>query len=146
LEQDFKIIDLAKIKTNEGHMFPIYRDWDKDVHEDLVPEMVYVTTIEPGLKKDIIYHKKRKTFITSVQGKLLIEILSGNKIEKFYLSNENTDSNHKIAMINPKIAFRLINQGDKLAIVVNCPTHSWKPNSKEMIKFNNWEEFKKWKD
>ena len=146
MKEAFKIINLEKIETKEGHMFPLYRDWDIDTHDGLVPEMVYVTTIKPGMKKDVIYHKKRKTFLTSIQGELLIEIFHENKIEKHYLSKEDLNEKHNIAMINPCIPFRLINEGDSLAIVVNCPTHSWKPNSGEMIKFDNWEEYKNWKD
>ena len=37
-------------------------------------------------------------------------------------------------------------QGSDLAIIINCPTHAWRTNSKEMVKFKNWETFNKWVD
>jgi hypothetical protein len=140
----YSLIDLEKIETKEGHMFPIYKDWEyKD--NKFKPEMVYVTTIKPTMSKDIIYHKKRISFLTCIQGKLTIELMCNDTIEKIILNDENKNSNSKIIMINPNVPFKLSNEGTSLAIIVNCPTYAWRPNSDEMIKFDNWKEYKKWK-
>jgi len=145
IDEYYSLIELQKIETKEGHMFPIYKDWEYKNH-NFSPEMVYVTTIKPALSKGIIYHKKRTSFLTCIQGKLTIELMCNDIIEKITLNDENKNVNPKIIMINPNVPFKLSNEGDNLAIVVNCPTYAWRPNSDEMIKFDNWEEYKNWKD
>ena len=144
-DKHYTLIELQKIETKEGHMFPIYKDWEYEDH-NFNPGMVYVTTIKPVMSKDIIYHKKRTSFLTCIQGQLTIELMCNSLIEKINLNNENEGTNPKIIMINPRVPFKLFNEGSNLAIIVNCPTHAWRPNSNEMIKFDNWKEYRKWKD
>lgn len=143
IKKGFKVINLERFETQEGHMIPIYKDWESDLHDGHVPEMVYVTTLKPGTSKEIIYHKERTSFLTCIQGKVSIELFSENKVSKVFLNNSQ-GNNGKIIMISPKIPFKINNEDENLGIVVNCPTHAWKPNSKEMIKFKDWEDFKKW--
>ncbi len=143
-KSSFKIIELQKIKTKEGYMFPIYKDWD-DIHEGFIPEMVYATTISAGMSKDIIYHKKRTSFLTSIQGEMLIEMMVEGKVYKEILSKEDGNSKSKIVMIDPCVPFRLTNAGTQVGIIINCPTYAWRPNSDEMIKFESWEKYEQWK-
>ena len=144
MKSKFKIVDLEKIKTKEGYMFPIYKDWES-FHEGFVPQMVYATTIKAGMSKDIIYHKKRTTFLTCIQGDLNIQLMIDNCLQEYEVSNSCDSLKNKIMILGPCIPFKLINQGKTEAIIINCPTHAWKPNSQEMLKFNNWEDYKKWK-
>ena len=47
IKKGFKVINLERFETKEGHMIPIYKDWESDLHGGHVPKMVYVTTLNP---------------------------------------------------------------------------------------------------
>lgn len=135
---------IQKIKTPDGHMIPIFREWDEEVNEGHRPKMVYATTIEPGVTKDVIFHEKRTSYLTCIHGKVILECLEENQISSVVLDSNETDFINLV--IIPKSApIRMINQEDKMAILINCPDPSWHPQDPDTIKFKSWKEFEEWK-
>lgn len=137
---------IQKIKTPDGHMIPIYRNWDNQTNEGHEPKMVYATTIAPRIEKDIILHERRVAYMTCIQGDVEIETHTDDTTKMFLLSSKE-DANNMIdlAIIPANVPIKLSNRGEELAIIINCPSPSWHPDDPDTIKFKNWSEFKKWK-
>lgn len=141
-----KLKKIQKIKTPDGHMIPIYRNWDHETNEGHEPKMVYATTIEPGIEKDIILHERRVAYMTCVQGVVELEAYVDNTTQLFTLNSEEVDGNIDLAIVPANVPIKLSNVGQTLAVVINCPSPSWHPTDPDTIKFKNWSEFKKWKN
>jgi len=141
-EKSIKIKNFQKIKTEEGELFTIFRDWDS-FHDNYVPKMVYATTIKPGLSKGPILHKERKYFITAISGEVDVEIFSfeTKELKKINLRKQGEDE-YSILLIDPGVPIRIINSSnDETATVINCPSKSWSPENPDTWKWKSWEEF-----
>ncbi len=135
---------IQKIKTTDGVMIPIYRDWDKDTNEGHRPRMVYATTVNPGISKDIIFHKKRTSYLTCIQGRILLECLVDNKVESVILDSEETDA-VGLVIIQKSIPLKISSMSEEVSIIINCPDPSWHPQDQDTVKFKTWKEFEEWK-
>ncbi len=143
MKDNYKIFNIQKIKTKEGYMFPIYKNWETDLNESHQPKMVYVTTIEPFLEKDIILHEKRVSYITCIQGDVKLTMkVKDNIVDCSLYDKENNCPN--VVLIDKNIPIKLTNVGKENAIIVNCPSPSWHPDDEDTIKFKTWEEYDKW--
>ena len=139
------IKNIQKIKTNDGYMIPIYRNWDVEINEGHEPKMIYATTLEPEVEKDIILHERRTAYLTCIQGHVMLEALINGSLQNFDLNFENQDSFTNMLLISPNIPIKLFNKSKETSIIINCPSPSWHPEDQDTIKFQNWDEFKKWK-
>lgn len=135
---------IQKIKTTEGSMIPIYRDWDIETNGGHIPKMVYATTLNVGTIKDIIFHEKRTSYLTCIQGKVLLELFLNNELQSFVLDANKQDF-VDLVIIPSAIPLKLSNIAEETAIIINCPTPAWNPQDQDTIKFKSWEEFKIWK-
>ena len=138
----YKIIKLEKIQTKEGYMFPIYRNWDSS-HNNHIPKMVYATTINNKVEKDIILHKHRTTFLTCIKGEVSMELLVDNEIIEIILNGPDFESPN-ILLLEPDIPFKIKNNSNDEAVLINCPSPSWHPEKQDTFKFKSWEEYKNW--
>ena len=137
---------IQKIKTPDGCMIPIYRNWDNETNEGHEPKMVYATMIMSKTEKDIILHERRIAYMTCIQGVVELETHIENTIKTTLLSSkEAVNGMIDLVIIPANIPIKLSNHGDETAIIINCPSPSWHPNDPDTIKFKNWSEFKKWK-
>ena len=134
-----KLIPLQCIKTEEGELFPIYKDWDP-VHDSYSPKMVYATTILPGVAKGPILHRRRKGFITCLSGNIVIECLVDKKIEKYSILNNDGTRNILIIPENTPNLIRNISNKET-AILMNLPSKSWHPEDEDTEKFKSWKDF-----
>lgn len=131
--------DIAVIKTQEGTMTPIYRDWDSIV-PGYKPAMSYVTTIGPTLEKGPILHKKRSGYLTSISGKVEIEYYEDSCIKKVFLFSESEDF-LRVIFIPPGVPIKIINTSSiETATILNLPDIAWHPDNQDTIKFSNWSE------
>ena len=87
-QNEIKSYDLEKHVTKDihdshinGSLIPIWRDWDKII--TVQPEMVYVTTINPGETKGPHLHIIRHSYYVCIKGKVvfIIKDESGKYIE-----------------------------------------------------------------
>ena len=139
-----KIKRIQKIKTSDGNMIPIFRDWDFDINEGHVPKMVYATTLSPNIVKDIILHQRRSSYMTCIQGSVKIEYIIENEIREVFLNSEADDNWIDLILFSPNIPIKIENTSDKTAIIINCPSPSWHPDDQDTIKFKNWSEYRRW--
>ena len=136
---------IQKIKTPDGNMILIYRDWDLSTNDGHVPKMVYATTLDPSIKKDIILHQRRTSYLTCIQGTIKIEFMEDNVIKEVILDASSSNEYIDLALISPNIPIKLENMCNNISIVINCPSPSWHPDDQDTIKFKNWSDFTQWK-
>lgn len=137
---------IQKIKTLDGHMIPIYRNWDHETNEGHEPKMVYATTLQPKVEKDIILHERRAAYMTCIQGVVELEAFVDGSTKLFLLNaKEDTNGHIDLLIVPANVPIKLSNKTNELAIVINCPSPSWHPDDPDTIKFKNWSEFKAWK-
>lgn len=129
-----------KIITKDGYMIPIFRDWDVELHEGHQPKMVYATTLNPRVKKDIILHKKRTSYLCCIDGIVELELLINGQIHRRVLDSASDEQdNIELVIIQPNVPFRLTNYSeDQVAILINCPSPAWHPDDEDTIKFVDW--------
>jgi hypothetical protein len=139
-----KLKKIQKIKTSDGQMIPIFRDWDVETNEGHLPKMVYATTLLPGIKKDIILHQKRSSYMTCIQGSVKIEYMQDQQINDVVLDAECDDDWIDLVLFSPNIPIQIENTSEETAIIINCPSPSWHPDDQDTIKFKNWSEFRQW--
>jgi len=132
-----KIKKIKKIETKDGYMLPVYKDWEKDVNENHVPKMVYASYLLPGTKKDIILHKKRKTYIACIFGSVKVESLE----KEYILDFENCKDEINLLMAEPGVPLKFENNSENMSIILNCPSPSWHPDDEDTYKYKNWKEY-----
>ena len=76
-DKKFSLWDLEKHETKytldshiNGELTVVWRDWDNLIKDH--PKMVYINSIYPGEKKGPHVHKKRTTYFSCIQGKILL--------------------------------------------------------------------------
>jgi hypothetical protein len=133
---------IQKINTKDGFMVPVYRDWDKETNEGHVPKMVYTTYLNPGVEKDIILHKNRKTYITCIYGKVKVQIFKNNNIIEKELNFDDNENFIDLLIIDPNIPIKYKNISNNVSILLNCPSPSWHPKNEDTYKAKNWKDIK----
>ena len=134
---------LCEIKTGEGSLFPIYKNWES-WHDGYIPKMVYATTLNPGISKGPILHERREGFMTAISGNVVVDCMVYGKIERYVLRDSEGLSALKIPAGTPNL-IRNLSQ-DESAILINLPTPSWHPDDEDTIKFKNWEDYHNWNE
>ena len=133
-----QLYDLESIKTKEGELIPIYKDWE-DWHEEYIPKMAYITTIAPGIEKGPILHHKRKGLMMAYSGHVVVECKIGDEIIS-YLLNDGKNC-RKILLIPAGIPNKICNlSSTSNAIILNLPSKAWHPDDEDTQKFSSWEE------
>ena len=133
-----KLQKLQQIKTNEGVLFPIYKDWE-EWHGGYDPKMVYATTLNPGAVKGPILHKKRRGLITAIQGIVVLQCKIDGEIHAYFLRHKNGTA--YVFEIPAGVPFTLENQDPMLpAIIINCPDRAWHPDDEDTIKYDSWDD------
>lgn len=123
--------------TEEGTMFPIFRDWDS-VIPGYSPKMVYATTLKPGFSKGPILHEKRSGYLTAIGGSTIVEYFDGSSIKEEILSDNL--GNCFVVMIPPGTPVRFRNDSiENETVIINLPDIAWHPDNQDTEKFLDWE-------
>jgi len=147
LSNEFFAVNLEKHDTKDirdkhvnGSLTVIWRDWDKSL--DIVPKMVYVSSVNPGEIKGPHIHKKRKSFFVCIHGKVVFIIRENNgKFREIVV-----DAINPMLICVPKnIPSAHVNLSDDISHVLTLADIAWIPNDNEMINvdFDNYD-WKKW--
>jgi dTDP-4-dehydrorhamnose 3,5-epimerase-like enzyme len=127
------------IKTPDGVLTPVYKDWE-DWHEGYDVQMVYTTSINPGVSKGPILHRRRKGLISCIIGDVSVICLFDGILETYNLSSNEK----KFILFIPENTPNMIVNNSKTneAIIMNLPNRAWHPDDEDTIKFKNWDEYK----
>jgi len=149
LSNEFFVVSLEKHDTKDirdkrvnGSLTVIWRDWDKSL--DIVPKMIYVSSVNSGEIKGPHIHKKRTSFFTCIHGKVVFIIRE--KTGKY--SEIIVDANNPMLICVPKnIASSHVNLSNEISRVLTIADIAWKPNDAEMenVTFDdyNWSQWTK---
>ena len=119
-----------------GELTVVWRDWD-DLMKDH-PKMVYINSINSGEKKGPHVHKKRSTYFSCIQGKILLVARDSNgNLREIILDSKKP----QLACIPNGIAAALVNTAKNSAKVLVLADVAWKPDDNEMenVSFENYD-------
>lgn len=124
-----------------GMLTVIWRDWDDEL--EVKPEMVYVSTVNPGEIKGPHLHTKRDSYFICIRGKVVFiaKDLKGN-----YHEIESSEDNPVLVQIPKNHPSAHINITNQLSTILTLANPAWKPNDDEMknITFDDYD-WNKWK-
>ena len=138
MNKEPKIFELDVIKTPDGFLTPVYKDWE-DWHAGYEVKMAYHTSIGPGISKGPILHERRKGLMSCVSGEVSVVCLVNGILKTYKL----VDGEKKYILLIPEgIPNMIINTSqDKEAVILNLPSKAWRPDDEDTVKFKSWEEY-----
>ena len=129
-------------KHVNGSLTVVWRDWDKIL--EVIPKMIYVSSVNPGEIKGPHIHTERDSYFVCIRGKVVF--IAKDKDGK-YLEIESDEKNPVLIQIPKNFASAHINPTNELASVLALANPAWKPNDNEMknVSFDdyNWQKWKK---
>ena len=124
-----------------GSLIPVWRNWDKTI--SVQPEMVYVTSINPGERKGPHLHIIRHSYYVCIKGKVvfIIKEKSGE-----YLEIESSEENPVLVEIPKNYSSAHINLSNEPSIILSVVNPSWKPDNREEhnVTYDDYD-WNKWK-
>ena len=133
-----KLYELDVIKTPEGFLTPVYKDWE-DWHAGYEVKMAYHTTIGPGISKGPILHERRKGMMSCISGEASVVCLVNGNLKTYKL----VDEEKKFILLIPEGTPNMIinTSEEKEAMILNLPSKAWHPDDEDTIKFKSWEDY-----
>ena len=123
-----------------GSLVPVWGNWDKTIK--IAPEMVYVTSINPGEVKGPHLHIIRHSYYVCIKGKVIF-IAKDN--EGNYNEIESSEEEPVLVRIPKNVASAHINLSSKTSTILALADIAWRPNDNEMKNTTfddyNWEKW-----
>ena len=125
-----------------GSLIPVWRNWDEII--TVQPEMVYVTSINPGEIKGPHLHIIRHSYYVCIKGRVvfIIKEESGK-----YLEIESSEEKPVLIEIPKNRSSAHINLSDEPSIILSVVNPSWKPDNRDEHNVTyddyNWDKWKK---
>jgi len=146
--KDFKIkldmYDTKDIEDNHvnGSLTVIWRDYDKILKHE--PNMVYVSSVNPGEIKGPHLHTKRNSYFVCIEGKVVFIIKNSNGE---FLEIESSSENGVMVFVPKNFSSSHINLSDKTSRILTLADIAWRRNDNEMVnvKFDDYD-WEKWKN
>lgn len=123
-----------------GSLTVVWRNWDKIIQNN--PQMVYVSSINPGEIKGPHLHLKRNSYFACLHGRVLF-IVKDN--DGKYCEIESSDDNPVLIQVPKNYASAHINLSKSVSRILVLADIAWKPNDNEMknVSFDDYD-FSKW--
>ena len=123
-----------------GALIPVWRNWDKTIK--INPEMVYVTSINPGEVKGPHLHIIRHSYYVCIKGKVVF-IIKENSGK--YLEIESSEENPVLVEVPKNRSSAHINLSNEPSIILALVNPSWKPGNRDEhnISYDDYD-WKKW--
>jgi dTDP-4-dehydrorhamnose 3,5-epimerase-like enzyme len=132
-----KLFELDVIKTPDGYLTPIYKDWE-EWHNGYEVKMVYHTSVGPGISKGPILHERRRGLISCISGDVSVVCLINGNLKTYKLSSGEKKF---ILMIPENIPNMIVNNSQtEEALIMNLPDKAWHPTDEDTIKFSSWDD------
>ena len=131
------------VKDNHlnGELTVIWRNWDKIIK--VIPEMVYITSINPGEVKGPHLHIIRHSYYVCIKGKVIF-IIKENSGK--YLEIESSEENPVLVEIPKNYSSAHINLSNEPSIILSVVNPSWKPDNRDEhnVTYDDYD-WNKWK-
>ena len=125
-----------------GFLIPVWRDWDKTI--TVQPEMVYITTINPGEIKGPHLHIIRHSYYACIKGRVvfIIKEKSGK-----YLEIESSEENPVLVEVPKNRSSAHIDLSNEPSIILALVNPSWKLDNRDEHNVTyddyDWDKWKK---
>ncbi len=124
-----------------GFLIPAWRDWDTTI--TVPPEMVYITSINPGERKGPHLHIIRHSHFVCIKGHVvfIIKEKSGK-----YLEIESSEVNPILIEIPKGFSSAHINLSSEPSTILALVNPSWKPDTRDEhnVTYDDYD-WNKWK-
>jgi len=109
-----------------GSLIPVWRNWDKTITVE--PEMVYVTSVNPGERKGPHLHIIRHSYYVCIKGKVVF-IIKEDSGE--YLEIISSEENPVLVEIPKNRSSAHINLSSEPSIILSLVNPSWKSDNRD---------------
>jgi len=149
MDEEIHVINLEKHETKDihdkhtnGSLTVVYRDYDNLIKNE--PKMAYVSSVNSGEVKGPHLHKKRNSYFTCINGKVIF-IIKNDKGE--YLEIESSAEKPTLIIVPKGIASAHINPIKEIGRVLVLTDIAWRQNDNEMenVTFDDYD-WNKWKN
>jgi dTDP-4-dehydrorhamnose 3,5-epimerase len=129
-------------KHVNGSLTVIWRDWDQIM--EVLPKMVYVSSVNPREVKGPHLHTKRDSYFVCIRGKVVFiaKDLSGK-----YHEIESSEKEPVLVQVPKNHPSAHINITDQISTVLTLASPAWRPNDEEMVNVSfddyDWSKWKK---
>lgn len=149
LDNEIKSYKLEKHQTKDikdghvnGSLIPVWKDWENII--TVKPEMVYVTTVNPGEIKGPHLHIIRHSYFTCIKGKVIF-VVKGKSGE--YYEIESSYENPVLVEVPRNYASGHINISNEVSIILSLVNPAWRPDNRDEHNTSfddyNWGKWKK---
>jgi len=149
MDEEIHVINLEKHETKDihdkhtnGSLTVVYRDYDNLIKNE--PKMAYVSSVNSGEVKGPHLHKKRNSYFTCINGKVIF-IIKNDKGE--YLEIESSAEKPTLIIVPKGIASAHINPIKEIGRVLVLTDIAWRQNDNEIenVTFDDYD-WNKWKN
>ena len=125
-----------------GSLTVIWRDWDNMIANH--PQMVYISSVNPGEIKGPHLHTKRNSYFVCIHGKVVFIIKDKNGQ---YLEAESGEDNPILVCVPKNYPSAHLNLSNSVSRILTLADIAWKPNDNEMqnVIFDDYD-WSKWKN
>lgn len=123
-----------------GSLTVVWRDWDNIL--EVMPEMVYVSSVNPGEIKGPHLHTVRDSYFVCIRGKVVFIV----KDEKgIYHEIESSEENPVLVQIPKNFPSAHINITNHTSTILALANPAWRPDDDEMknVTFDDYD-WQKW--
>jgi len=123
-----------------GSLTVIWRDWDGIL--PLEPQMVYVSSVNPGEIKGPHLHTKRDSYFVCIRGKVVF--IAKDLVGKYH-EIESSEDDPVLVQIPKNLPSAHINITSQISTVLALANLAWRPNDNEMknVSFDDYD-WAKW--
>jgi len=141
-------IKLEKYETRDindkhvnGSLTVIWRDWDKLL--EVIPQMVYVSSVNSGEIKGPHLHTKRDSYFVCIRGKVVF--IAKDHSGKYH-EIESSEDDPVLVQVPKDHSSAHINIGDSIATILTLANPAWRSDDNEMknVRFDDYD-WKKWR-
>ena len=130
LVKSYRVARISTLNKKTGNingmLVPLWKDYDPI--ERIVPKYIYYTTCSQGEDKGPYLHKKRRTLIALVEGRIIFVYKDGEKFSEIALTS---DENITMLDVPSGVGYLIRNTSDDVARLVNICDHPWRENDNE---------------
>jgi len=134
-------MELKRIETKgpdgepNGWIIPVFRDYD-EFFKDYNIRFVYASAVAPRSSKGPHMHYKRQGMLVPLMGKITVV----KRVDGEYVRCELDAANPSVCHIPTRTPFRVANESDSEAILLNLADHAWRPDDQDSPAVNDWRE------
>lgn len=148
VSDEIKTFNLEKHQTRDikdghinGSLIPVWKDY-----QDIIkvrPEMVYVTTVNPGEIKGPHLHIIRHSYFVCIKGKVMFVVQ--DKMGKYH-EIESSYENPVLIEVPKTYASGHINISNEVSIILSLVNPAWRPDNRDEhdVTFEDYD-WSKWK-